>query len=185
MGRRLRRFLLAITRPFPPLHRWLKRYFIEHEEYEFIFEYACDGKLYGFYDSQTGIIALHPANIYKNRGEPEAFDYVCCAIEHETLHRAFHKLGVLREFADWYAKRYGGVPFLETLRKAEEWIVRVVQLNTFPHIISREGRNLIPPFLRPMIPDYPTDALIDDKDWLADILDRWVASVKNVLEKVS
>lgn len=162
MGSRLRRFLLIITSPFPLLHRWLKKYFIEHEEYEFILKCSCDDEVLGCYDQQTGVIELHLANMSKHY-EPIMLYFVYHTIEHETLHKTLLELGAHEEFIKWYERTYGGVPFLQTLSNIEEWVVKALQHH------SSDVLKEHPPFPRPPIPG-PTDVEPDPDNEIVRIL---------------
>lgn len=125
MSRRIRRFLLAVTSVCPPLHRRLRRYFVEHPEYEFVFECNPDGlgpeAMYRQREATFTFFLSRMVSHYKNEPD-ELFAFLA---DHEQMHRVFHKLGLQREFIRWYELFFGGFPHLETLLDIEEHLVRL------------------------------------------------------------
>jgi len=133
MGRKFRKFLLAVTSWCPPLNRWLRRYFMEHYEYEFKLERKVDGALFGcyYYDTHTAEIFLSEIR----SACPKRFlNEVLRTIEHEDIHHALSALGAYEDIARSLAKRgFRCFPPIPMMLEIEEKLVQLLEQESADH----------------------------------------------------
>jgi len=124
MGKRFRKFVLSIAKVYPPLYRWLKKYFIEHPEYEFVFECRVSERILGSYHP-AGVISLNLGNIARlvRYNDDELVDDVVRVVLHEELHRVFHKIRTIDDYLEWFRERYRALPYPTALIDLEERVI--------------------------------------------------------------
>ena len=133
MGRKFRKFLLAVTSWCPPLRRWLRRYFLEHPEYEFRLEREKDGARFGCYYCDTHTTEIFLSEI-RSASPKRFFNEVLRTIEHEDIHHALFRLGayedIVRSLARWGFRCFPSIP---VIRGVEEELVQLLERESLRH----------------------------------------------------
>jgi len=133
MSRKLRKFLLAVTSWCPPLNRWLRRYFMEHHEYEFKLERMVNGTAFGYYYPDTHTTEIFLSEI--RSACPKRFlNEILRTIEHEDIHHALISLGAYGDIIHSLAMRgFRCFPPIPMVRDAVEEIVQRLECESTNH----------------------------------------------------